>query len=80
MIKETIDSGKCGCGVFIDVRKAFDTVNHEILLIKSEHYGTRGNMLNWSQSYLSTVNNMFHLMDIPPNYGKLIVGIPKDQS
>ena len=31
-IKESIDSGKFGCGIFIDLRKAFDTVNHEILL------------------------------------------------
>ena len=53
MIKETIDNGKFGCGVFIDLRKAFDTVNHEILLVKLEHYDIRGNMLNWFQSYLS---------------------------
>ena len=31
-IKETIDNKKDGCGIFIDLRKAFDTVNHEILL------------------------------------------------
>ena len=33
-IKETIDNKKYGCGVFIDLRKAFNTVNHEILLKK----------------------------------------------
>ena len=53
MIKVSIDSGKFGCGIFIDLRKAFDTVNHEILLNKLEHYGIRGNMLKWFQSYLS---------------------------
>ena len=41
-IKESIDIGKYGCGLFIDLRKAFDTVNHEILLLKLEHYGIRG--------------------------------------
>ena len=48
--KASIDNGKFGCGIFIDLRKAFVTVNHKILLTKLEHYG---NMLHWFQSYLS---------------------------
>ena len=40
-IKESIDEGKYGCGIFIDLRKAFDTVNQEILPNKLEHYGIR---------------------------------------
>ena len=35
-IKESIDNGKFGCGIYIDVRKAFDTVNHNILIKKLE--------------------------------------------
>ena len=53
MIKESIDSGKFDCGIFIDLRNAFDTVNHEILLNKLEHYGVRDTMLKWFLSYLS---------------------------
>ena len=40
-IKETIDSEKHGCGIFMDLHKAFDTVNHVILLRKLEYYDIR---------------------------------------
>ena len=52
-IRESLDNGKYGCGVFIDLKKAFDTVNHDILLTKLEHYGIRNNILAWFKSYLS---------------------------
>ena len=52
-VKQIIDDGNYSCGVFIDLKKAFDTVNHQILLKKLEHYGMRGIPLDWFKSYLS---------------------------
>ena len=52
-IREAIDSGSFACGVFIDLQKAFDTVDHNILLSKLYHYGIRGASYQWFKSYLS---------------------------
>ena len=52
-VRNTLDNKRFGCGIFIDLQKAFDTVNHRILLPKLEHYGIRGCALEWFRSYLS---------------------------
>ena len=41
-IRKAIDNREVTCGVFLDLQKAFHTVDHEILFSKSEHYGIRG--------------------------------------
>jgi len=52
-ISQNLQDGKYVLGVFLDFRKAFDTVNHEILLNKLNKYGLRGNVLKWFISYLT---------------------------
>jgi retron-type reverse transcriptase len=47
-------NGELNCVVFLDVRKAFDSINHEILLDKMHHFfGITGTQLKWFESYLN---------------------------
>ena len=78
-LKESIDDHKIGCGVFIDLSKAFDTVNHKILLLKLEHYGIRGTSLRWFESYLSNRNSMFISIVNHQIYYQLHVVFLRDQ-
>ena len=63
MIRNALDNGNFACDVFIGLQKAFDTVNHDILLSTLNHYGIKGVAFNWFKSYLSdrtqyaTINN-----------------------
>ena len=52
-IQKALDDGQFACGIFIDLEKAFDTVSHDILLEKLNHYGIRGIANDWFRSYLS---------------------------
>ena len=53
LIKKHLEDNKFVCGIFIDLQKAFVTVNHEILLSKLDHYGVRGIANNWFRAFLS---------------------------
>ena len=57
-ICRSIDSGKFVCGVFLDLQKAFDTVQHNILLHKLFNYGVRGIAQNWF--HISYLNQRCH--------------------
>ena len=52
-VNKALDTGKYVVGVFIDLKKAFDTIDHGILMRKLELYGIQRNILNWFKSYLS---------------------------
>ena len=59
MIRDALDNGNFACGVFIDLQKAFEIVNHDILLSKLNHYGIRGVAFDWlaELSIQPTINN-----------------------
>ena len=52
-IEDAIEQNEYAIGIFCDLSKAFDTLNHQILLSKLEHYGIRGCEKQWFSSYLS---------------------------
>ena len=76
-IKNTIENKKYGCGVFIDLKKAFDTVNHEILLQKLEHYGIRNVALQWFRSYLMNRKQYVHLNGSDSDIKSITCGVPQ---
>ena len=51
-IQTQLDYGKYSVGVFVDLKKAFDTVDHNIILKKLDYYGVRGIANEWFASYL----------------------------
>ena len=63
MIRNALDNGNFVHAVFIDLQKAFDTLNHDILLSKLNHYTIRSVAFDWFKSFLSnriqyrTINN-----------------------
>ena len=67
-ISVALDNKEFAVGIFMDLSKAFNTVNYEILFKKLNHHGIRGKALDWIKSYLSNrfqfvhFNNLFALL------------------
>lgn len=80
-ILQNMENGKFSCSVFIDLKEAFDTVNHEILLAKLENYGIRGVINSWFRSYLTDrkqnteVNNLVCSMPQGAVLGPLVPSV-----
>ena len=64
-------------GIFIDLKKAFDTVNHKVLLKKLEMYGVRGVPLAWFTSYLKDRMQHVRVADHSSSTKVINIGVPQ---
>ena len=71
------DLGKLVGLVFIDLKKAFDTVDHDILCEKVGHYGIQQRELSWFRSYLSNRKQFCRVSGVDSNVGEKEVGVPQ---
>ena len=70
--------GIFACGVYVDFKKAFDTVNHEFLLNKLNHYGIRGTEFQWFNTYLRGRQQHTTISSFSSKDGYIHYGVPQD--
>ena len=76
-IISAIDEGNIAIGVFLDFQKAFDTVNHNILVDKLEKYGVRGIALDWIKDYLQRRKQYVTFGHMHSDYLDIKCGVPQ---
>ena len=76
-ITEALDNSEFAICIIIDLRKAFDTVEHNILLQKLYHYGIRGNALHWFNSYLSNRYQYVNYNNTSSDIKLITFGVPQ---
>ena len=76
-LTKSLENGDHVVGVYLDFSKAFDTVNHRILLKKLEHYGIRGPALLWFESYLSGRKQFVTYDNVSSSHSYITCGVPQ---
>lgn len=72
-----INSGNCCAAIFVDITKAFDTVDHKLLLNKMHNIGIRGVAYNWFYSYLKDRSHITKICDQHSDPAEIQYGIPQ---
>ena len=73
-----LDDNKYVAGVFVDLKKAFHTVDHDILIKKLEHYGVRGVAKDWFISYLKEWKQFVVIENEASTTKEILTGVPQD--
>ena len=79
-LRKAVDNNMYSCGVFLDFSKAFDTVNHKMLLSKLESYGIRGSPLQLFTSYLTNRKQYTSLGNYLSSMQTISCGVPQGSS
>ena len=77
-IKRALDNDEFSCGVFLGFQKAFDTINHKILLTKLEYHGIRGLGSDWFKSFLANRLQQTSIQEKTSSQLKITYGVPQD--
>ena len=76
-IRTALDNGQFACGIFVDLQKAFDTVDHVILLQKLDHCGIRGIGNSWFKSYLTNRSQFVSISGFDSKLRPTLHGVPQ---
>ena len=76
-IYQHLDQHEFIMGIYLDLQKAFDTVNHDILLYKLHNYGIRGVVHQWFESYLTNRHQFTSIGDTCSYTGHITMGVPQ---
>jgi len=76
-VSEALNKKNHAAAIFCDLRKAFDTVNHGLLLKKLRRYGVSGLALSWFRSYLAGRQQFVHFNDFDSTLIEITLGVPQ---
>ena len=77
MITSAVERNETTIGIFLDLSKAFDTIDHKILLHKLEHYGFRGVVLEWFKNYLTNRKQYVSYNSCESEQKDITCGVPQ---
>ena len=75
--RRTLDKGECVSALFMDLSKAFDTINHDLLIAKLKAYGFSEEALKLMKSYLKNQKQKVHINNKFSSERDVIAGVPE---